>query len=153
MVTSRTSEQRQFLEALGELVVHFSFLEDSLRDAIYLSSGESKVVQILTARLSFRELVTKWGAVCVELRLVSNPQHVKQLGTALEKVNGDRNELIHSAWSIEVPAGETRRYKLSADRKKGLRLNVRNVTLEDIHKVISQIENLDRKIWEIVSST
>lgn len=151
---SRTTadEEDAFLRALGSLVANFAALEESLADAIFMAAGgKGQVVPILTAGMAFRALVRKFGAVCVTASPpLGSREDIGKLCSILDKINDDRNNVIHSAWSTTGPAGMPRRHKVSADARKGLRLNPQDVPVSEIRTLIARIEEGDRKIWELV---
>lgn len=154
MTPNSASEEANLLRALGSLVVNFSALEESLHDAIFVAAGgEDPVISALTSGMSFRTLVRKFGAVCVTVKppLGSAPD-IRKFCHVLDGINNARNDLIHSAWTSNGPAGVPRRHKMSADAKKGLKLNPTDVPVSVIGDLIRKIEDADRKIWELVVS-
>jgi hypothetical protein len=139
------------LQALGSLVVRFSALEEFLRDAIVMASGSrNPAVRILTSRLPFKTLVEKFGAVCIEFGPVyGSPEEIKQFCGLLDKINDDRNELTHSVWPSEPSDAPYIRYKMSADRKKGLMMNVREVSAAEVDALVARIVAAETKLLEI----
>src|SRR2546428_12222651 len=97
--------------ALGTLVVNVSAMEESLHDAIYvLSGGNNVAIGVLTAGLSFRQLVERFGALCFELKTCRlPPDDIKKYCAHLDALNDKRNLMIHSAWYV-ADSGGTRRY-------------------------------------------
>ena len=152
MSPNSATEEANLLRALGSLVVNFSALEESIHDAIFMVvGGRDPVISALTSGMSFRTLVKKLGVVCVTVKppLGSSPD-IQKLCNVLDAINDARNDLIHSAWTSNGPAGVPRRHKMSADAKKGLRLNPTDVPISVIGDLIRRIEDADRKIWELV---
>jgi hypothetical protein len=154
MNSSSATEEDELLRALGSLVVNFSALEESLHDAIFIAAGgNDPVVSVLTSRMSFSTLVRKFGAVCVTVKPPLDASgDIQKFCNVLNAINEARNDLIHSAWSSNGPAGMPRRHKMSADVKKGLRLNPTDVPVSEIRDLIGKMEDADRKIWELVLS-
>jgi hypothetical protein len=148
------TREANLLRALGSLVVNFSALEESLQDALFMAAGgQDPVISALTSGMSFRTLVRKFGVVCVTVKppLGSAPD-IQKFCNVLDAINDARNDLIHSAWTSNGPAGVPRRHKMSADAKKGVRLNPTDVPVSVIGDLIRKIEDADRKIWELVVS-
>lgn len=154
MTPSTADEEAAFLQALGSLVVTFSHLEESLGDAIYLAAGGTgPVVSILTSGVSFNNLVKKFGMICVSVvPSLGTHSEIRELCAALNAANETRNRLIHSVWSSTGPAGHPRTHKMSADQKAGLRMNVRDIPVDEIRQAIGILVQLDAKVWEVVLS-
>ena len=151
MDTDSPDQYPILLQALGSLVVRFSALEEFIRDVIMIASGSrDAAVPILTSRLPFKTLVEKFGAVCLEFGPVyGSPQDIKQFCSLLDKINDDRNELMHSVWPSEPSDAPYIRYKMSADRKKGLMMNVREVSAEEVNAIVARTVAAEAKLLEI----
>ena len=146
------SRRAELLQALGALVVNVSATEESLHDAIWLlSESENQAVHVLTARLSFRTLVEKFGAMCAELGTARVPlDEVRAFCGHLYTLNDRRNTIIHSAWNFRATADAPRRFKRTATPKAGFSLNVTDVTPSEIRDLAEQFRLAENKLWEIV---
>ena len=86
----------EIVAALGTLVINVAALEESLHDAIQVLSGINNVsIGVLTAGLSFRQLVERFGALCFELKTCRVPvDEVRKYCAHLDALNDNRNLLI-----------------------------------------------------------
>ena len=142
----------RLLHALGALVVNFSALEESLRDALWLlSGGDNQAINVLTAGLGFRNLVEKFGAVCRESDKLRTPvSDVEQFCGYLHSLNDERNQLIHSAWAIRPSQDAPQRFKRKASTKAGFTLDVQTVDPEEILAMAEKLRLVEVKLWEFV---
>lgn len=133
--------------------MNFAALEESLHDAIWLASApgsEMKVINVLTAGLSFRTLVDKFGAVCMEATDLRVPKEdVAAFCGRLNDLGQRRNEYIHSAWQFRDPNKDPIRFKRTARPKAGFSLNVAPSPVADILQLADDILEAEHKVWAI----
>jgi hypothetical protein len=143
---------------LGRLIVNVSAMEESLHDAIWLlSSGDDPsanmqaVVQVLTARMRFLDLVDKFGTLCRDLGTARIAiEDVQKYCNHLGSLNDRRNSFVHAAWNFRDEGLDTRYFKRTAKPNTGFSLNVRSVTRSDIAALSDDFIKAERKLWEIV---
>jgi hypothetical protein len=139
-------------EALGRLVVQFSWLEDNLHDAfaVALHPSDVRFTNVLTAGLQFRTLVEKLGTLLRDHpeRRVS-PEDLQDFCAHLLTLNEQRNSTIHSVYG-RTRTGEQKAYRRSARMKAGFSLNVRDVAVSDIDELCAHVEEAEKKLWEVV---
>jgi len=142
----------QLAIALGGLVINFAALEESLHDAIRVAINGNESTDALTAGLSFKVLVEKLGAVCVDLGTSpATPKEIRAFCDRLEKLNDRRNQLIHSTWGLSADrVRRTRRSKRSASAKGGFEVRVTHTSVAEVRAVADECIEADRKLWEIV---
>ena len=143
------------LEALGAVVLNFSGVEETFRDAIMVfahheGDSDGRVVNVLTARLSFPALVDKFGALCKDLGTASGTlDEAKTFCVDLGQLNHERNTMIHSNWNVPAD-GSPKRFKRSATPKSGFWLNVTEVEVETVWEFATKLSDAQKKVWEIV---
>jgi len=142
------------LRALGRLVLAHSEVEESLRAAIALNVGTDLVAaEILTAGISFRSLVDKFGALYREVN--GDPSYREMLRAFcnhLSDLNEQRNSLIHASW-LHFDTGEVRRLRRSATPHKGLVTSSHGVAPADIEQLVATLAAADTKLWAYVSES
>jgi hypothetical protein len=141
----------RIVNALGALVVNASAMEESLHDAIWvLSGGNNVAIGVLTAGLSFRYLVDKFGALCTELKTCRLPREdVAKYCAHLHALNDERNLMIHSAWNWAGSAG-TRRYKRTAKVKSGFSFNMTPINADAVRELADKYVEAEKNLWEYV---
>jgi len=56
---------------------------------------------------------------------------------------------MHSVWPSEPSDAPYIRYKMSADRKKGLMMNVREVSADEVNAIVARMVAAEAKLLEI----
>jgi hypothetical protein len=129
---------------LGEIVVAFGNLELFLEAMIWLLIGEDNptrhlMAQAITAEMSFERKVNAFASMFK----VKRPSHAKAELEALVKelfaVQGERNALLHSAWTYSQNFEAWTRTKASAKARQGLRRRVHRMTPERLKVVRKHI--------------
>ena len=143
-----------YTEALGQISVNFSDLEAGLAGIAWDLIGDKKVGQIVTAQLSFHQLLDKVSS------LFRHRYEDKSLIDELEGllvqaklICDERNKYVHSVW-FNAP-DTLHRVRLRAKRKEGLTFQSEDMNPEELsqfaHKIFSFIFILDEfrvKIFE-----
>jgi transposase len=149
--TSDSELDPELLQALGEVVVRHSGLEEALRDAIFLEAKADKViVNVLYSGLPFRTLVEKFGAVYFE----HHPSHRSQIDalcSQLQGLNDQRNTLIHSFWTTSTYSKDMMRLKESVSAKRGLSLRAETVSSVKVRELAIALGEAEDKVWEVTS--
>lgn len=142
MTEPAEQQPHDVLVALGELVVAFSGLEETLRSSIMVLAGDRVILaDVLTSGLSFSVLVEKWGALYHEYYPdAESHELVRAVCGELAEVNSARNTLIHSLWMPDDSSGGWRRQKVTAQFRRGLHYHVTHVEPQGVRALISRID-------------
>jgi hypothetical protein len=142
------------LQALGTFLVAFSELEETLHFAIANVFAEAETrAYALTAGLSFRTLVEKFGAVYQDTpRRNSAPGDVREFCRHLGTLNDERNQLVHAIW-LTFNGGMVHRGTRRASPRYGLHSESEPITAEAILALASKCDDASTKLYEYMSST
>jgi hypothetical protein len=133
-------------QALGQFTIHYSLLEEQLRFSIWalMETAEQEPARIVLAGTQFKALVDMFCSLC-RLRRV-NPKRIKVLQRELERVAKQRNEYIHSDWSVGRSAGSVTRSRHTARAEQGLRFSLEHVTAADIRALADEIMRVATRV-------
>ena len=138
-------------EALGDLVLASSEVEESLQDGIATLGGaleDEDKYKIATSTLGW--LVNKFEQQ-YELQSagVAGAESVGPLCTRLRDLSRERNDLIHAMWTFDSDVGVAQRYRV---RKQGggLELNMASVDPDSVLDLASRFRNAGARLWEIL---
>lgn len=135
----------ELLNALGEMVIRFSALEESLRDAIWsVNRSADVVVQSLTVGLNFSTLIDKFGAIYYE-HYPAHRADISALCAHPRSLNEKRNTLIHSFWYNSPGSTEMVRHKITARSKHGLELRAEGVLAATVRALSSALADAEDK--------
>jgi hypothetical protein len=142
------TDYQQEMRLIGEIAVGFGNLELYLEAGIWqLLGGQDKatilVAQALTAEMSFDRKVHAFASM-YKLRVPTDADsaELKELISDLFEIQGERNAILHSAWSPSEAMQALARMKASAKAKEGLRRRLHAMTparLEAIRVRIAQV--------------
>ncbi len=123
-----------FLNAFGAVTVEFAILEIALETAICILLVGTKAEdqaegQIVTAELSFRRQVDLFAAL-VRHRFPDESNAVKELCKKLFDVERQRNEIIHSTWTL--PDKENKVVRLKTTARGELKTKFEKISAADI---------------------
>ena len=143
----------ELARALGTLVINFSFLEESLRDAIQVTAGgNSGVVSVLTAGLHFKTLLEKFGLLCKEAPSLRVPKaDVEAYCNALGSLTDERNAMVRSAYLFQRGKEPTCRSRPSGTGVAGVALPVAEFSPKDILRLATQLRSAEQRLWELVA--
>ncbi len=147
-----TSVPQDFLEGLGAITVNFGALENSLSNVIlYLVAGMSvegqEKYQILTAQLSFKQLVWSFGSLYRQRFPGEDEKKLKDLISRCFKAEHKRNELIHSLW-VGDPQDAATRLKLTA--RGEFKFNMTHHKKEELTEVANTLAVLSYDVVRVV---
>jgi len=142
------------LEPIGLVTVNFAMLEESLSLCIWkLIGAEGRVGQIVTAQLSFRQLVDLFCSLyrfrVRDAKLLAEFERIRK---SLHKAEERRNKIIHSQWSAADELGASRRFKAVARAKRGLQYQVEKTTATDVHSLADFLARLTYEIMELIAN-
>lgn len=132
------------LARLGECIVQFQRIEDTLGMCISAMIGRSrKVGEIIAAEMSFRNKISIYKALFLHnLGKDTLPDDIIELIQRIQWAEQQRNTLVHSLWDAsEAKPGCIKREK-KAIRKKGFVVAKEHLTpdeLEDLHRMFEGI--------------
>lgn len=138
------------LQALGELLVEHAALEEALRDGLWLEAKTDKIlVHILLSGLSCKALIDKFGAVYYEHHS-AHRSSTSTLCNHLQKLNDQRNTLVHSFWTTAAGSPEAVRLKLRATPQTGLVIRSEGVSASAVRELARGLRNATDKVWELI---
>lgn len=143
------------LKPIGLVTVNFAMLEGSLSFFIWeLIGREQQVGQIVTAQLSFRQLIDLF---CSLYRFrVSDPKllaEFERIRKSLHEAEEGRNKVTHSQWGAGDEPGSSTRIKTVARAKKGLQFIFENITEPDLDTLADFLATLTYEIMELMDKT
>ncbi len=113
----------QMAEAIGEVTINFADLEDDVSAAIsFLLKRGDDVGRIVTAELSFKGKLNLVAAVFRHLTPESERlESLRELLGLCLKIEGIRNQVVHSSWIRHVDNPKVIRRKFTAKMRHGFR--------------------------------
>lgn len=140
------------LRAIGRITANFALLELMMSNCIWLLvSADARIGQIITAELSFRRLLVLFSSLY--RHKASTPQAIDELDALLSRVvqaEEKRNQVTHSIWGAGHAPGEVARIKATAKQRKGFRIQIEEMTTEDLHDIadfISKVATDVQQFW------
>ncbi len=142
---------RDLREALGEMVIASSEVEESLQDGIWMLGGaQDDKEQYTVATSTLGWLVTKFEKLYNEQSAnLAGSEPADALCQRLRDLSQQRNDLIHGMWTFDSGDGIARRHRVRKDGG-GLMLNVQSVYADEVRDLASQFRNAGAKLWEIL---
>lgn len=134
-----------FSDSLGQVTVAFNELEHLLCFYAWtFMGGDQAIGQIVTAEMSFRNVVNLLGSL-FKHRFRDQPALVAEfdqlLGRAFE-AEGKRNTLIHSVWMHGQAPGTRTRVKRTAKLKAGLRFQAEQMSTAQIEAITAELASV-----------
>ena len=131
----------ELLAPLGQVTAYFAMLDSQVSSVIGLlihgnSLAEQRIGQIVTADLSFKQLVNLFHALALH-RSGAEPKvadAVGKLRTRLFEAEQQRNILTHSIWTAGAQRGGSMRYK-STIRKGDLKFTSEEYSADRISQI------------------
>ena len=136
-------------QLLGRFISNFAFLEEYLRGIICeIAPTSAPAGEIITSQLSFRGLVTAFGALVQEYVLIAELKtETDDVLKKIEELNEYRNNLVHSLWlRDDDDDGAVIRQKIKPTRKKGFQVQIVCIDENDL---LSQCENIAHLTWRV----
>jgi hypothetical protein len=144
----QTPVSNEHLRAIGQITVNFANLEGAISFFVWeLISNDQRFGQIITAELSFRNLVGLLSSI-YKYRANNQGQIIKLeelLNRALH-VEEQRNLIIHSQWAAGSKPETITRLKTTAKKSKGLTHQFEQLKIEDLDKIADIISDVDVEI-------
>ena len=139
--TSGISQKKEHLELIGLISVNFALLELALATGIWMALGvDQRRGQIITSELSFKKLLALFSSLYQERSLTEEASQKLDLiiKTAIQ-AEEKRNVIVHSLWAEGSSESTITRTKTTAKASKGLRLQLEQVSIEDLRQIANQI--------------
>lgn len=138
----------EHLQAIGQITVNFALLESEISFFVWTwVSKDQRLGQIITAELSFRNLVSLLSSIF--RHTVSEADKITELEELLGKalmVEEKRNVITHSVWAAGNTPETITRIKTTAKKSKGLRHQFEQMSVDDLNKIAEQIAELAQEI-------
>ena len=123
----------------------------STRSGLEKAPGK-KLGQIVTAELSFRQKINLLSSICRDK--LNNPTELAELDLVLTRVaqaEQKRNTVVHSFWTGHAENATVARIKATAKRRsKGLKLEIKSMSVKDLEDVANYIANVAYDIQTLV---
>lgn len=132
------------LARIGDVTVSFALLE-SVIQALAGSQiqDHQRIGQIITAELSFRNLRALTLSLYRERHGEDGDyEELRALMNRAWELEDFRNAITHSVWAAGATAVTVTRIKMTAKEKRGLRVDFRSVTAEDLGNVAEDMQQL-----------
>jgi len=141
------------LACLGECIVQFQRIEDSIAVCISAMVGPSrKVGEILTAEMSFRARVATFGALFAHsLKSDSLPDDITELISRLHWAEQQRNTLVHSLWDASESKPDSVRREKRSIRKSKLAVTEEHFTPDDLDDLNRLFEGIVTDLFYLTS--
>ena len=143
----------EHLKHIGDIIVSFALLEFQIKSLIgSLIAEHQRVVQIITAELSFKNL----RALAISLYLERHGEDndysrlkllMNKAGSLEENDKGiSRNKIIHSVWAAGKDKDHITRIKTTAKQKRGFKFQFEELSAKDLEKFAEKIRQLAQNI-------
>jgi len=123
----------------------------STRSGLEKAPGK-KLGQIVTAELSFRQKINLLSSICRDK--LNNPTELAELDLVLTRIaqaEQKRNTVVHSFWTGHAENATVARIKAIAKRRsKGLKLEIKSMSVKDLEDVANYIANVAYDIQTLV---
>jgi hypothetical protein len=143
-------EAPEHMQALGEMTVSFADVEGQISQFIWTLLGDDqKVGQIVTAQLSFQRQLDLLGALF--RHKIDNGALAKELDQILSKAASaeqERNKLIHSQFIPGTGINSLHRFKATAKRVHGLKVQFERLLVKDINDVTEQLNDVALTLFQ-----
>lgn len=143
----------EHFRAIGRITVSFSFLEAMISLFVWSLIGEDqRLGQVITAKLSFRQLLDLLSSL-YRYR-ADNPELIEELDTLVTEAAQAaqrRNLVAHSFWAAGDTHETITRVKMTTKRKKGLRLQFGQMSVQDLDEIADFIAEVATRITQFMS--
>jgi len=140
------------LEPIGSVTVNFAMLEGNLESFIWdLIGQDTRLGQIITAQLSFRQLIDLFGSLyCFRVRSLKFIAKYEAITKLLRQAEEKRNKIIHSQWAAGDTPESSTRIKTRARGSKGLAFTFEHTAKADILKIADFLAELSYKVQQLM---
>lgn len=144
--------------ALGRFIANFALLEEHLRGIICeILKSDAPAGEIITAELSFRGLVSCFGAlVKAYVSDLAIHEEADDLLTRVQRMNEFRNQVVHSLWVPDKTSPLfALRQKLASSKKVGFSPQIQRFRKRDLVSRCDEVAELTfeiAKLYEKISS-
>ena len=140
----------KLLVHIGDITVSFALLELHIQTLVgSLLSNKSRIGQIITAELSFRNLRALAISLYLELRGEDEDFAVfRKLMQRAGKMEETRNAITHSVWAAGNTADTVTRFKTTAKERQGIQFQFVEVSESYLAKVAQDLKLLASEILD-----
>lgn len=141
------------LARLGECIVEFQRIEDSVAICISALLGRSrKVGEIVTAEMSFRARVAVYGALFAHcMKAQALPKDIQDLISRLHWAEEMRNTLVHSLWDASELNPDSILRKKKAVRRSTFSVSEEYYTPEELEELHGLFEGIVTDLFYLTS--
>lgn len=147
----RATTFRTLREALGELLIASSEVEETLQDGIWTIEGAQEDYdhyEVATSMLG--TLINKFEAAYnQEAARFPEAGSASELSRHVRDLSRERNDLIHGMWTFDADEGVARRHRVRKE-EGGLALNTKAVKPKEVRDLARRFRNAATKLWEIL---
>lgn len=133
-----------FLTKIGDFVVLFNMLEATTQDIIRLClNQDERVVQIITAELSFKNL--RALVISLFLEKGKDNEHYQEISELMKRaafIEERRNQIIHGLWTAGPDNNHIMLGKVTAKEGKGLASKKHKIPLEVLNNGVLYLKQL-----------
>jgi hypothetical protein len=146
-----TEAFRPLREALGDLVLASSEVEESLQDGIWTLGGaleDEDKHKVATSTLGWlvNEFEKHYG---MQSANVTRAESAAPLCKCLRDLSQERNDLIHAFWTFDSDVGVARRHRMNK-AGGGLELNIESIHPDKVLDLAARFRNAGNRLWEIL---
>ena len=144
----------QVLTQIGDITVSFSTLEFILKMLVgSLIAEHQRIGQIITAELSFRGL----RALLVSLYLERHGKDddydtLQALNSRADKLEKNRNQIMHSMWGAGHALGTVTRIKTTAKEKRGAHFDFERMGIDAFKRIAIELKQLAYEYQSFLSA-
>jgi hypothetical protein len=156
-----------FLVQVGDIIVSFALLEETMRHVIQVilpqSAASPYAPSIVTAGMSFKQLCTVAVSLCLDRfgKNNSRTEEMRRLVKQCHLAEDQRNAIAHSYWGGSGWDGENNvdfsRLKITAREKHGWVMHSEAFRESDLAEIAASIHELITRVgnfrWELAKNT
>lgn len=140
------------LRHIGDLIVWFALLESRIEGlAQNLLAKEQRIGQIVTAEIPCKIVRSLVVSLYKERHGEDKDfAELRKLMRRAEKLEQERNQIVHSMWAAGDTPTQATRIKTTAKESRGLHFHFQRMDEKDLTKIVEDIKRLSADIflWE-----
>ncbi len=134
---------KEYLEAIGDIVVSHNLLEWYLVDLLMVLTGLSKPeLRVFAAEMSSRQLRQAATSFAAEKWEKADSESINKLMKRHEHLEKGRNDVVHSVWGSGVSLGQRKATKIKFAAKQGLKLSYQTYGKDELEKLAKDMRIL-----------
>jgi hypothetical protein len=144
-----------YLQAVGDVIVSFNYLEDSVRQIFQVILAPNLAGRVICAKIGFRQLREFTLAVYQSVYDEDDDyRKLDELCSEIERIEEERNRVAHCTWTsgrfdpttsqhLEIGTFQTKIAK-----KRALRYDFIKISLDDLKDIAKRIRSLNWRVSE-----